>query len=105
MVLLLCENYELNGDIFISIERCTDNASLIIEVTFLSKIKKSLSMASLHYCGYKDKTDAETLLMRNKERQKNRYMFHWNSKTSSSYFIVYVSTIYIIILLVPIRAY
>jgi rRNA maturation RNase YbeY len=65
---------ELNGDIFISIERVQDNAN-DYEVTFEQELKRVLAHGILHYCGYKDKTDAEAVLMRNKEDEKID-MFH-----------------------------
>ncbi len=65
---------ELNGDIFISIERVQDNAN-DYEVTFDQELKRVLAHGILHYCGYKDKSDSEALLMRNKEDEKIA-MFH-----------------------------
>ncbi len=65
---------ELNGDIFISIERVQDNAN-DFEVTFEQELKRVLAHGILHYCGYKDKSDSESLLMRKKEDEKI-VMFH-----------------------------
>jgi probable rRNA maturation factor len=65
---------ELNGDIFISIERVQDNAN-DFEVTFDQELKRVLAHGILHYCGYKDKSDSESLLMRKKEDEKI-VMFH-----------------------------
>ncbi|CAH0337452.1 Endoribonuclease YbeY [Flavobacterium sp. CECT 9288] len=65
---------ELNGDIFISIERVQDNAN-DYEVTFDQELKRVLAHGILHYCEYKDKSDSEALLMRNKEDEKI-VMFH-----------------------------
>ncbi|GAA4068083.1 rRNA maturation RNase YbeY [Flavobacterium cheonanense] len=65
---------ELHGDIFVSIERVRENA-LEFEVTFDEELKRVLAHGVLHYCGYKDKTEEEELLMRSKEDEKIK-MFH-----------------------------
>lgn len=65
---------ELHGDIFISIERVRENA-IEFEVTFDEELKRVLAHGVLHYCGYKDKTGEEELLMRSKEDEKIK-MFH-----------------------------
>lgn len=65
---------ELHGDIFVSIERVRENA-IEFEVTFDEELKRVLAHGVLHYCGYKDKTGEEELLMRSKEDEKIK-MFH-----------------------------
>lgn len=65
---------ELNGDIFVSVERVTDNAK-DFNVSFAEELKRVLSHGILHYCGYKDKTDEDAQLMRAKEEEKMK-MFH-----------------------------
>ncbi|GAA4051324.1 rRNA maturation RNase YbeY [Flavobacterium chungnamense] len=65
---------ELHGDIFVSIERVRENA-IEFEVTFDEEFKRVLAHGVLHYCGYKDKTGEEELLMRSKEDEKIK-MFH-----------------------------
>ena len=65
---------ELHGDIFISTERVTENA-LDFGVSFSDELLRVLSHGVLHYCGYKDKSEADELLMRNKEDEKIK-MFH-----------------------------
>jgi probable rRNA maturation factor len=65
---------ELHGDVFISVERVKDNA-LDYKVTFDEELQRVLVHGILHYCGYKDKTDADALLMRTKEDEKIT-MFH-----------------------------
>ncbi|MBP4139497.1 rRNA maturation RNase YbeY [Flavobacterium geliluteum] len=65
---------ELNGDIFVSIERVEDNAK-DFNVSFAEELKRVLAHGILHYCGYKDKTDADAKLMRSKEDEKIE-MFH-----------------------------
>ncbi|MEN2414556.1 rRNA maturation RNase YbeY [Flavobacterium mesophilum] len=65
---------ELNGDIFVSVERVEDNAK-DFNVSFDEELKRVLAHGILHYCGYKDKTDADAELMRSKEDEKIK-MFH-----------------------------
>ena len=65
---------ELHGDIFISIERVQENAQ-DFNVTFQEELKRVLVHGVLHYCGYKDKTEQDEQLMRNKEDEKIK-MFH-----------------------------
>ncbi|WP_298303311.1 rRNA maturation RNase YbeY [Flavobacterium sp.] len=65
---------ELHGDIFVSIERVRENA-IEFEVTFDEELKRVLAHGVLHYCGYKDKTEEEELIMRSKEDEKIK-MFH-----------------------------
>ena len=60
---------ELNGDIFVSIERVEDNAA-DFNVSFDEELKRVLVHGILHYCGYKDKGDVEELVMRAKEDEK-----------------------------------
>ncbi|MFT6715604.1 MAG: putative rRNA maturation factor [Saprospiraceae bacterium] len=60
------ENKSVSGDLFISYDRIKQNAS-----TFKSGVKKELHRVMihgvLHLCGYRDKTETEKKLMRNKE--------------------------------------
>ena len=65
---------ELNGDIFVSVERVEDNAK-DFNVSFKEELKRVLAHGILHYCGYKDKSDSEAELMRSKEDEKIA-MFH-----------------------------
>jgi rRNA maturation RNase YbeY len=65
---------ELHGDIFISTERVSDNAK-DFNVTFEDELKRVLVHGVLHYCGYKDKSESDEQLMRNKEDEKIK-MFH-----------------------------
>jgi probable rRNA maturation factor len=60
---------ELHGDIFVSIERVLDNAK-DFNVSFEEELKRVLVHGLLHYCGYKDKTEADEALMRSKENDK-----------------------------------
>ena len=61
---------QLHGDIFISVERVTENAETF-GVDFQMELRRVMVHGILHYCGYKDKTPNEQLEMRNKE---NYYM-------------------------------
>ena len=65
---------ELHGDVFISIERVADNAK-DFNVSFEEEIKRVIIHGVLHYCGYKDKSDADEVVMRSKEEEKIK-MFH-----------------------------
>ena len=56
----------INGDIFISVERVKENA-LKYNVTFVNEILRVMIHGVLHYLGYKDKTEKQTLSMRVKE--------------------------------------
>ena len=64
----------ISGDIFVSIERVIDNAK-DFNVSFEEELKRVLAHGVLHYCGYKDKTDSEALIMRTKEEEKIK-LFH-----------------------------
>ncbi len=65
---------EINGDVFVSVERVKENAS-DYKVTFQEEIQRVLVHGILHYCGYKDKTESDELIMRAKEEEKMK-MFH-----------------------------
>ena len=65
---------ELNGDIFISIERVRDNAN-DFNVSFNEELKRVMVHGILHYCGYKDKSESDELIMRQKEDEKIQ-LFH-----------------------------
>lgn len=64
----------LQGDIFISIERVTENA-VDFGVSFAEELKRVMIHGILHYCGYKDKSEKDEFLMRSKEEEKMK-MFH-----------------------------
>jgi probable rRNA maturation factor len=65
---------ELHGDIFISVERVQENAE-DFNVTFDEELKRVIIHGILHYCGYKDKSEDEEAVMRNKEDEKIK-LFH-----------------------------
>ena len=56
---------ELHGDIFISTERVSDNAK-DFDIPFEEELKRVLVHGVLHYCGYKDKSEIDEQIMRNK---------------------------------------
>ncbi|WP_224488157.1 rRNA maturation RNase YbeY [Robertkochia flava] len=65
---------ELSGDIFISIDRVREN-SKEFHTEFKSELSRVMIHGVLHYCGYKDKTEAEEQQMRAKEEEKMA-LFH-----------------------------
>jgi probable rRNA maturation factor len=65
---------EIGGDIFVSVERVLDN-SKDYNTAFDDELKRVLVHGVLHYCGYKDKSNADETLMRSKEDEKLA-MFH-----------------------------
>lgn len=60
----------IQGDIFISVERVKDNAK-DFEATFEEELHRVIIHGILHYCGYKDKTEEDAKVMREKE---NHYL-------------------------------
>ncbi|WP_136669154.1 rRNA maturation RNase YbeY [Flavobacterium sp. H122] len=64
----------VSGDIFISVDRVQDNAS-DFNVSFEDELKRVMIHGVLHYCGYKDKSESDEVLMRSKEDEKIK-MFH-----------------------------
>ncbi|MFM9988390.1 rRNA maturation RNase YbeY [Flavobacterium sp.] len=65
---------EIHGDIYISIERVRENAEEF-KVSFEEELKRVMIHGVLHYCGYKDKSESDELLMRSKEDEKIK-LFH-----------------------------
>jgi probable rRNA maturation factor len=65
---------EIHGDIYISIERVRENAEEF-KVSFEEELKRVMIHGVLHYCGYKDKSESDVLLMRSKEDEKIK-LFH-----------------------------
>lgn len=64
----------ISGDIFISVERVKDNAK-DFNVSFDDELRRVMAHGVLHYCGYKDKTEEDSQLMRVKEDEKTA-LFH-----------------------------
>jgi rRNA maturation RNase YbeY len=56
----------VQGDIYISVERVKDNAK-DFKVDFDTELRRVIIHGVLHYCGYKDKTEEDALIMRQKE--------------------------------------
>lgn len=56
----------IQGDIFISIERVADNAK-DFNVSLQEELHRVMVHGVLHFCGYKDKSESESMLMRQKE--------------------------------------
>lgn len=59
----------LSGDIFISVERVRENAQEY-NVPFDEELRRVMAHGILHYCGYKDKTEEDSTVMRVKEDEK-----------------------------------
>lgn len=57
---------QINGDIYISVERVRDNAK-DFKVSFENELSRVLIHGILHYCGYKDTSEDEEAEMRSKE--------------------------------------
>jgi probable rRNA maturation factor len=57
---------QVHGEIYISVERVAENA-LKYECESIDELHRVIIHGVLHYCGYKDKTDAGAIEMRNKE--------------------------------------
>jgi len=56
----------VSGDIYISYERVKEN-SLNLDQSFKDELHRVMIHGVLHYCGYKDKSDGDKLIMREKE--------------------------------------
>ena len=63
------EDNVLSSDIFISIERVSDNAN-DFGVTFETELLRVMAHGILHLCRYKDKTEEDSQQMRKKEDEK-----------------------------------
>lgn len=57
---------ELAGDIFISIDRITENA-INFETSFQKELNRVIAHGVLHLIGYQDKTEKDQLVIRSKE--------------------------------------
>ncbi|MFO7721422.1 MAG: rRNA maturation RNase YbeY [Gillisia sp.] len=64
----------LQGDIYISTERVEENAREF-NVSFEEELRRVIIHGVLHLCGYKDKTEEDSSLMRLKEDEKLK-LFH-----------------------------
>ena len=61
-----CFDNVVSGDLFISVDRVFDNAATYDQI-FEHELHRVIIHGVLHLCGYKDKSDADELLMRQKE--------------------------------------
>ena len=59
---------QINGEIYISVERVVDNAK-DFKTDFFDELHRVMIHGILHFCGYKDETDSEEIEMRNKENE------------------------------------
>lgn len=62
------ESKKISSDIFISVDRVAENAKKF-NVTFDEELHRVMIHGVLHLCGYKDKSKADSELMRHKENQ------------------------------------
>ena len=60
------DNQAINGDVYISIPRVKENASLY-SVSFLTELKRVMAHGVLHLLGYDDRSREQKSLMRKKE--------------------------------------
>lgn len=61
-----CVGSIINGSIIISLDRVADNAEKFNK-SFENELLRVIVHGTLHLCGYKDKTDEEAKVMRQKE--------------------------------------
>lgn len=66
---------QISGDIYISTERVLDNTEKF-KTTFDNELHRVMIHGVLHYMGYKDKTEKEKQVMRNKENNCLSYLKH-----------------------------
>jgi rRNA maturation RNase YbeY len=60
------ENDQINGDLFISLERIKENSN-DLNINYLDELERVCIHGILHLCGYPDKKKEEALIMRQKE--------------------------------------
>jgi rRNA maturation RNase YbeY len=58
----------VSGDIYISVETVKSNA-VSLNVTYAEELERVIIHGILHLCGFKDKSDAEAVMMREKENE------------------------------------
>jgi len=68
------KEFDLSGDIFISIDRVNENAKTHNQ-EIETELSRVLAHGLLHLMGYKDKTKEESTLMRQKEEESIRLYF------------------------------
>ncbi len=64
-----CFENIVSGDLFISLDRVEENAKEF-SITFQDELDRVCVHGVLHLCGYKDKSEADEILMRQKEDEK-----------------------------------
>lgn len=65
-------NTETIGEVYVSLDRIKDNATKLNQPLH-SETLRVIFHGALHLCGYKDKSDKESKLMRNKEDEYIAY--------------------------------
>lgn len=66
----------VSGDLFVSVDRVRENA-VDLNLVFEEELHRVCVHGLLHLCGYKDKSEADELLMRSKEDEMLRLrVFH-----------------------------
>jgi len=60
------KGYPIDAEIYISLDRVRDNATLLKQ-TYKRELHRVIFHGALHLCGYKDKTKQEVAIMRKKE--------------------------------------
>ncbi|MFM7595017.1 MAG: rRNA maturation RNase YbeY [Flavobacteriales bacterium] len=65
----------LSGDLFISTDRVSDNATQL-NVSFFEELHRVCYHGVLHLVGYNDKTEEESMVMRTKENFYLTKLFH-----------------------------
>jgi rRNA maturation RNase YbeY len=68
------KEFDLSGDIFISIDRVNENAKTHNQ-EIETELSRVLAHGLLHLMGYKDKTKEESTLMRQKEEESINLYF------------------------------
>ncbi|MDG4945411.1 rRNA maturation RNase YbeY [Weeksellaceae bacterium KMM 9713] len=66
---------EINGDIFISIDRVSDHA-FEYDTTFDKELARVIIHGFLHLLGYNDHTEEEQKIMRQKEDESIDFLYH-----------------------------
>lgn len=61
-----CEGITLSGDVFISLDTVRSNAD-VYKVTYENEFHRVICHSVLHLIGFKDKTDADSVVMRENE--------------------------------------
>lgn len=72
-----CVGDIVSGSILISLDRVKDNAGLFSK-SFDNELLRVVVHGTLHLCGYKDKTDGEAKIMRQKEDESLAMLLNSN---------------------------